>query len=230
MVKTAVLCSVLNHTKIQSAVEENHFRNLYMEREGPKYHGSREGTMSLLLSVFDMHRRHAEANADSAMPSEHERVLAEIIRDVDAGPFLRATLNALKYAKYMGGFERLRDLLGACSELYHFTGDTSFREAYLQSPMLQGICMSLSEENTPLTLAVKSGFRMHTDSAALGAYHNTWKHMLYVSLSRRMSRTELIEDIMQYHRVGLQKREYLAFPYRLHSRMADYDGKCHCDH
>ena len=122
-------------------------------------------------------------------------------------------MQALKYAKYMGGFERLRDLLAACSELYHFSGDTSFREAYLQSPMLQGICTSLSKENTPLTLVVKSGFRMHSDSAALGAYHNAWKHMMCVSFSRRTSPTELIEDMMQYHRLGLQKRGYLAFPY-----------------
>ena len=164
VVKTAVLFWVHSHTNVFGP-EEEHFRRLYT--------GNRESTMSLLLLTLSIRR--LQPPVDPALLSGAEQALAEIMQDIGAGPFLRATLNAMKHSKLMGNLQRIRNCFAACSRLYHESGEPSFREVYLQMPMLS-MNASLCKPNMP---AFVTGRDPATDKAGLEAYHSAWRHMSY---------------------------------------------------
>ncbi|KZV64831.1 hypothetical protein PENSPDRAFT_756975 [Peniophora sp. CONT] len=174
MVKTAVLFWVHSHTNIIGA-EDEHFRRLYT--------GSCEKTMSLLLTTFHNRRRKAITNRDgSTSPSIDEDALTEILQEIGAGPLLRSILNALKFSRFMGGFPRLRDCLVACGELYFNPGDSSFKEVYLQLPMLQAISTAVLRPNMP---ALMNASDPVAGKPALEAYRCAWTHMKIIGSACR---------------------------------------------
>lgn len=173
MAKTAMLFWVHSHTNITGA-EEEHYRRIYT--------GSREYSLALLMVIFHKCRDEGGATRRDPTPSpDDEEAFNEILQDIGPGPIFRAIFNALRFSKFMGGFPRLRDCLIACSELYLNSGDPSFKEVYLQMPMLQAISEALLRPNMPVPL---TGRDSAGDQPALEAYRCAWTHMSYVALLR----------------------------------------------
>ncbi|KZV64828.1 hypothetical protein PENSPDRAFT_690418 [Peniophora sp. CONT] len=182
MLKTTVLFWVHGHTNVAED-EEAHFSRLYL--------ATRERTMFLLLDTFFQGSQcWAGAPRDdfeSTIPPEHKDTLAEILQDIGPGRLLRAMLNTIKYSQFMRyGLQRLRDCLVACQCLYLQTGDASFKEVYLQMPMLQALESS--------SLVSRSDKRVPVDARdpveeqqTLEAYCSAWTHMSIIGLACRIS-------------------------------------------
>ncbi|VDB90150.1 unnamed protein product [Peniophora sp. CBMAI 1063] len=171
LVKTAVLFFVLSHINIVGKAED-YFRRIYT--------GSCEGTLALLSYMFAM-RRHHRTSGDADALSKYDQALAEIMQDVGAGPLLRAILEGMMQARLANGFLRLRDCLSVCSELYHDSGEASFREVYLQMPVQPTMKAMLK----PMMPHSVNGDDPETDRPALQTYEIAWNHMSIIGTALR---------------------------------------------
>lgn len=186
MVKLAVLFWVQSHANVFGD-EEEYFRRLYT--------GTCERTFGLLLSMIN--RRTATSDDSVGTSPKHDLILAEIQQDIGAGPLLRAIITALRFSRFMDGFPQLSDCLVACTEFCLDPEDTSFKDIYLQLPMLQEISAALLRPNMPVPLTRDP----YNDESAMEAYRSAWVHLSCVTISETIRRGRLL--CLQHHRFSL---------------------------